>query len=81
MISGGNIKLNFNESFKNLAQYFLYFDQSDLIYTDITGTYKHRLSFSKSMLTFNASNELQYPIKSNKDLQIRLRNHCAKDLN
>ena len=31
MISGGNIRINFNESFKNVAQYFLYFDQTDFI--------------------------------------------------
>jgi predicted ABC-type ATPase len=61
MISGGNIKLNFNEGFKNVAQYFLYFDQSDFIYTGITGTNKHILSFSRSILTSYVSNELQYP--------------------
>ena len=33
MISGGNIKINFNESFKNIANYYFYFDQSDFLYT------------------------------------------------
>jgi hypothetical protein len=44
-----------------VAQYFLYFDRSDFIYTGITGTNKHILSFSKSILTSYVSNELQYP--------------------
>lgn len=35
-ISGSNIKINFNESFKNAALYFFYFDRSDFIYTGIT---------------------------------------------
>jgi predicted ABC-type ATPase len=63
MISGGNIRINFNESFKNVAQYFLYFDQTDFIYTGITGTNKHIMSFNKSTLTAYNSNDLEYPQK------------------
>jgi predicted ABC-type ATPase len=32
-ISGDNVRINFNESFKNVANYFLYFDRTDFIYT------------------------------------------------
>ncbi|MGY0036373.1 zeta toxin family protein [Pedobacter sp. NJ-S-72] len=32
-ISGNNIRINFNESFKNIANFFFYFDRSDFIYT------------------------------------------------
>jgi predicted ABC-type ATPase len=63
MISGNNIKLNFNESFKNVAKYFFYFDQSDFIYTGITGMNKQIMSFSKSKLVTYHQNELQYPQK------------------
>ncbi len=28
-ISGSNVRINFNESFKNIANYFFYFDRSD----------------------------------------------------
>ena len=61
MISGGNIKLNFNENFKNVAQYFFYFDQADFIYTGITGTNKHIMSFNKSILNSFVASELEYP--------------------
>ncbi|MDN5285030.1 MAG: hypothetical protein JWR38_1304 [Mucilaginibacter sp.] len=62
-ISGENIRINFNESFKNVAQYFFYFDQTDFIYTGITGTNKQIMGFNKSILSFYNSNELQYPQK------------------
>jgi DNA replication protein DnaD len=63
MISGSNIRLNFNESFKNVAQYFFYFDQSDFVYTGITGMNKLIMSFSQSELIAYQANELQYPQK------------------
>lgn len=62
-ISGSNVKLNFNESFKNLATYFLYFDRSVFIYTGVGGENQQIMSFHKSVLqSYNAS-ELQYPQK------------------
>jgi predicted ABC-type ATPase len=63
VISGGNIRINFNESFKNAAQYFLYFDQSDFIYTGFTGMNKKVMRFAKSTLTEYHTNNLQYPQK------------------
>src|ERR1700730_1770119 len=62
-ISGENIRINFNESFKNIAQYFFYFDRTDFIYTGITGMNKQIMGFNKSMIRFYNSNELQYPQK------------------
>jgi predicted ABC-type ATPase len=62
-ISGENIRINFNESFKNIAQYFFYFDRTDFIYTGITGMNKEIMGFNKSILRFYNSNELQYPQK------------------
>ncbi len=63
MISGGNIKINFNEGFKNVAQYFFYFDQTDFIYTGITGANKHIMSFVKSTLIEYKATNLEYPQK------------------
>ena len=62
-ISGENIRINFNESFKNTAQYFFYFDRSDFIYTGITGVNTPIMGFNKSMLSYYNANELQYPQK------------------
>jgi predicted ABC-type ATPase len=62
-ISGTNIKLNFNESFKNIAQYYFYFDQSNFIYTGITGKNSLMMKFNKDRLLYYKRNELQYPQK------------------
>ena len=62
-INDGNIKLNFNESFKNIAQYFFYFDQSDFIYTGITGMNRPIMRFNKSKIIEYQANELLYPQK------------------
>jgi predicted ABC-type ATPase len=62
-ISDGNIKINFNESFKNIATYFFYFDRTDFIYTGKGGVNKLIMSFQKSeLLTYHRSN-LSYPQK------------------
>jgi predicted ABC-type ATPase len=62
-ISDGNVKINFNENFKNVANYFLYFNSSDFYYTGITDETKLVLSFEKSLLVeYNATN-LLYPQK------------------
>lgn len=62
-ISGGNIKINFNESFKNAATYFFYFDHSEFIYTGITNKNISIMSFQKSILTRYLANSLLYPQK------------------
>jgi predicted ABC-type ATPase len=62
-ISGSNIKINFNESFKNVATYFFYFDHSEFIYTGITNKNISIMSFQKSILTRYLANDLMYPQK------------------
>ena len=59
-ITGGNVKINFNESFKNVANYFFYFDRSDFLYTGAGGTNLSIVTFSKrKMLRYN-KNEFEY---------------------
>jgi predicted ABC-type ATPase len=62
-ISGSNIKINFNESFKNVATYFFYFDNSEFIYTGITDKNITIMSFQKSALIHYLASDLQYPQK------------------
>lgn len=62
-ISGDNIKWNFSESFKNVANYFLYFDRTDFIYTGIAGNNEQIMSFRKSEIARYKSNDLEYPQK------------------
>ena len=60
MISGGNIKINFNESFKNIANYYFYFDQSDFLYTGIGEVNKLILTFQKSEIVNYHASDLNY---------------------
>lgn len=60
-ISGSNVKINFNESFKNIATYFFYFDRSDFIYTGIGAVNQLIMSFQKGELVTYNSNQLEYP--------------------
>lgn len=60
-ISGTNVRINFNESFKNLASYFFYFDNSDFFYTGTDGENQKIMSFKKMKLITYQSNNLQYP--------------------
>jgi hypothetical protein len=62
-ISGSNIKINFNESFKNIAAYFFYFDRTDFIYTGSGEVNRLIMSFQKGDLLVYHSNDLQYPQK------------------
>lgn len=62
-ISASNVNINFNESFKNVAQYFFYFDRSDFIYTGVDGVNQPIMSFQKGTLLNYAANELNYPQK------------------
>jgi predicted ABC-type ATPase len=62
-ISGENVKINFNESFKNVASYFFYFDNSDFIYTGLDGINQLIMSFQKSELIAYNTNKLNYPQK------------------
>lgn len=61
-ISGSNIKINFNESFKNIASYFFYFDRSDFIYTGEEINQKV-MTFQNGKLIDYYSNHLDYPQK------------------
>jgi predicted ABC-type ATPase len=60
-ISGDNIKWNFSESFKNVANYFLYFDRSDFIYTGIADENTPIMSFRKGEIASYKQNHLDYP--------------------
>jgi predicted ABC-type ATPase len=62
-ISGSNVKINFNESFKNVATYFFYFDRSDFIYTGVGNVNRPIMSFQKGELLNYNSNDLDYPQK------------------
>ena len=62
-ISEGNVKINFNESFKNVATYYFYFDKSTFIYTGIDGVNQLIMSFNKRKLVAYTSNSLEYPQK------------------
>ncbi|WP_259069033.1 zeta toxin family protein [Mucilaginibacter sp. X4EP1] len=62
-ISGSNVKINFNESFKNVATYFFYFDRSDFIYTGVGEVNQIIMSFEKSKLISYHANNLNYPQK------------------
>ncbi|MEX8547041.1 MAG: zeta toxin family protein [Mucilaginibacter sp.] len=59
-ISGSNVKINFNESFKNIATYFFYFDRSDFIYTGIGGQNSLIMSFQKGEIIYYEANKLDY---------------------
>lgn len=63
IISGGNVTINFNESFKNIANYFFYFDTSDFIYTGAGGENLNIMHFRKGNLSFYNKNSLEYPQK------------------
>lgn len=60
-ISGSNVEINFNESFKNIASYFFYFDKSDFIYTGKDGENQKIMSFQKAELINYQSSNLQFP--------------------
>jgi predicted ABC-type ATPase len=60
-ISDGNVKINFNENFKNVADYFLYFDHSDFYYTGITNETQLVMTFEKSSLVEYKATNLLYP--------------------
>ena len=61
IISGNNILLNFNESFKNIATCFFYFNQCDFIYTGITGENTLIMNFQQAALVSYKSSNLRYP--------------------
>lgn len=60
-ISGNNIRINFNESFKNIANLFFYFDRSDFVYTGEGEVNKLIMSFQNGELLKYNSNALIYP--------------------
>ena len=59
-ISGGNVKINFNESFRNVASYFFYFDRSDFIYTGAGQANLPVMTFLKSKLAVYVKNNFDY---------------------
>jgi len=62
-ISNGNVKINFNESFKNIANYFFYFDRSDFVYTGVGNVNQPIMHFNKGELLTYHANDLDYPKK------------------
>lgn len=60
IISGSNVTINFNESFKNVATYFFYFDTSDFIYTGTGGKNINIMQFKKGNLSTYYKNNLRY---------------------
>lgn len=62
-ISGVNVKINFNESFKNVATFFIYFDRCDFIYTGVGEVNQPIMSFQKGDLLAYRSSKLNYPQK------------------
>lgn len=62
-ISGNNIRINFNESFKNIANLFFYFDRSDFVYIGEGEVNKLIMSFQNGELLKYNSNALIYPSK------------------
>ena len=60
-ISGDNVRINFNESFKNVANYFLYFDRTDIIYTGKGNMNQLIMSFQNDEITDYVANDLNYP--------------------
>lgn len=59
-ISEGNVKLNFNESFKNVSEYFLYFNRTEFVYTGINTVNQSIMSFKHATLEDYSSNNLNY---------------------
>lgn len=62
-ISGSNVKLNFNESFKNIATYFFYFDQANFFYTGEGQANQPVMHFHKSELVTYRATTLTYSQK------------------
>ncbi|TKC59965.1 hypothetical protein FBD94_13645 [Pedobacter hiemivivus] len=60
-ISGSNIKINFYESFKNIANFFFYFDRSDFVYTGEGEVNQLIMSFHNNELINYHSSNLTYP--------------------
>ncbi len=61
VISGTNVKINFEESFKNIANYYLYFDRTDFIYTGTGEVNELIMSFHRDELIAHVPNDLVYP--------------------
>ena len=62
-ISGSNVSINFNESFKNVANYFLYFDTADFLHTGLGQVNQLIMSFQNGELLHHDANDLNYPKK------------------
>lgn len=62
-ITEGNVKINFNENFKNVANYFFYFDYSSFYYTGTTNKTTFVMGFQRSSLIEYKTSQLLYPQK------------------
>lgn len=62
-ITERNVKINFNENFKNVANYFYYFDYTSFYYTGITNKTTFVMGFQKSSLIEYKTSNLLYPQK------------------
>ena len=59
-ISKGNVLLNFNENFKNIAFYYFYFDQADFIYTGAHNENLNIMTFQEQSLIRYQHTELSF---------------------
>jgi predicted ABC-type ATPase len=59
-ISEGNVEHNFIENFKNVAKYFLYFDESFFLYTGEKGRNQLIMTFQQQKLIEYKANDLTY---------------------
>ncbi|WP_142531422.1 hypothetical protein [Pedobacter westerhofensis] len=62
-ISDGDVKINFVESFKNVADYFYYFDRVDFIYTGEGSGNQLIMNFHRDTILSYTGNQLVYPQK------------------
>jgi predicted ABC-type ATPase len=59
-ISNGNVEINFNENFKNVAFYHFYFDRADFIYTGIKGENQNVMTLAGLDIQFYQSNSYRF---------------------
>lgn len=60
LISDGNVKLNFNESFKNVSEFYFYFNRVEFIYTGTDSLNQFIMSFKHDELEMYHTNQLNF---------------------
>jgi predicted ABC-type ATPase len=55
-----NVEYNFIQNFRNVAKYYLYFDESFFIYTGSKGKNQHVMTFGRDKLLEYKANDLGY---------------------